>query len=199
MDYKQPTIIDAILGVKIVKARAGGWHTVLLASKLKNTQENLTFLNNLIFSVGTGDLYVFGWNNKGQLGFKTISETSHQDPEPSSHISVGMLHTPTLLELEQYLATTEYVVVSNVDCGTTHTAAVTKNGNVLTWGTGKYAQLGHHCCMGAMNDTITMLRLNPQQISCMETAHLPKVVSLSQNFNATSVKCGPWNTYVKYI
>uniref|UniRef100_A0A8B9TDL7 Alpha-mannosidase n=1 Tax=Anas platyrhynchos TaxID=8839 RepID=A0A8B9TDL7_ANAPL len=78
---------------------------------------------------------------------------------------------PALLDLPQD------VEVDAVSCGSRHTAAVTRDGELYTWGWGKYGQLGH-------GDNTSSDR--PQRVE-----HL-----VAEGLRAQEVVCGPWNTYV---
>ncbi|NXR94794.1 RCCD1 protein, partial [Hypocryptadius cinnamomeus] len=79
---------------------------------------------------------------------------------------------PALLDLPQDLE------VSAVSCGSRHTAAVTRGGELYTWGWGKYGQLGHG------NST------SSDQARRVE--HL-----VAQGLRVEEVVCGPWTTYVR--
>ncbi|KAH8943563.1 hypothetical protein BDL97_13G058500 [Sphagnum fallax] len=70
---------------------------------------------------GSGDVYSFGQGSSGALG--------HGDTESCV--------TPILVEALWGLG------VVQVACGETHSSALTVDGQVFTWGRGKYGQLGH--------------------------------------------------------
>ncbi|NXJ16949.1 RCCD1 protein, partial [Odontophorus gujanensis] len=78
---------------------------------------------------------------------------------------------PALLDLPQEPA------VAAVSCGSRHTAAVTRGGELYTWGWGKYGQLGHRG--RASSDC-------PQRVEQL----------WAEGLRAQEVVCGPWNTYV---
>ena len=103
---------------------------------------------------------------------------------------VGVVSAPLLLELERYLAVEEndFISVTDVACGSRHTVAVTSCGHVLSWGWGKYGQLGQECCLkDAHGDTAKK--------GCGDSSHLPGIVKFSNaGFSVKSVSCGPWNT-----
>ncbi|KAI5407461.1 ultraviolet-B receptor UVR8 isoform X1 [Lathyrus oleraceus] len=69
-----------------------------------------------------GDVYAFGGNQFGQLG--TGSDQAETLPR--------LLDCPSL----------ENVNVKTISCGARHTALVTDNGKVFSWGWNKYGQLG---------------------------------------------------------
>ncbi|NXD83951.1 RCCD1 protein, partial [Halcyon senegalensis] len=78
---------------------------------------------------------------------------------------------PALLDLPQDLE------VSEVSCGSRHTAIVTRGGELYTWGWGKYGQLGHG------DDT-----------SSDQPRHVEYLAA--KGLQAEEVVCGPWTTYV---
>ncbi|XP_033633270.1 E3 ubiquitin-protein ligase MYCBP2-like isoform X2 [Asterias rubens] len=60
----QPTLVEATAGVPMVAVSAGGWHSA---------------------SVSTiGDLYIWGWNESGQLGFPTKNDKTSPDAQCTS-------------------------------------------------------------------------------------------------------------------
>ncbi|NXX85403.1 RCCD1 protein, partial [Urocolius indicus] len=91
------------------------------------------------------------------------------DGEDSAFISIQAL--PALLDLPQ---DTE---VSGVSCGSRHTAALTRGGELYTWGWGKYGQLGHGDA--ASSD-------QPRRVEYL----------VAEGLRAEEVVCGPWTTYV---
>ncbi|NXM88740.1 RCCD1 protein, partial [Oenanthe oenanthe] len=79
---------------------------------------------------------------------------------------------PALLDLPQEPE------VSAVSCGSRHTAAVTRGGELYTWGWGKYGQLGHG-----------------DNISCDQARRVEQLVA--EGLRVEEVVCGPWTTYVR--
>ncbi|NXH43815.1 RCCD1 protein, partial [Dicaeum eximium] len=79
---------------------------------------------------------------------------------------------PALLDLPQEPE------VSAVSCGSRHTAAVTRGGELYTWGWGKYGQLGH----GNSSSSDRARRVE----------HL-----VAEGLRVEEVVCGPWTTYVR--
>lgn len=165
----QPRLVEALAGVPMRAVAAGGWHSASVSE--------------------AGDLYVWGWNESGQLalpckalaeeraqgenaGAGTAALTPHREQpvaEAAAFISIQAL--PALLDLPQEPE------VSEVSCGSRHTAAVTRGGELYTWGWGKYGQLGH-------GDTTSSDQ--PQRVE-----HL-----VAEGLWAEAVVCGPWTTYV---
>ncbi|XP_062498695.1 RCC1 domain-containing protein 1 isoform X2 [Pezoporus occidentalis] len=165
----QPRLVEALAGVPMGAVAAGGWHSASVSE--------------------AGDLYMWGWNESGQLALpcKALAEERAQGEdagagaaalspcqeqpaaEPATFISIQAL--PALLDLPQEAE------VSEVSCGSRHTAAVTRGGELYTWGWGKYGQLGH-------GDDASSDR--PRRVE-----HL-----VTEGLRAEAVVCGPWTTYV---
>ncbi|XP_043934209.1 RCC1 domain-containing protein 1 isoform X2 [Protopterus annectens] len=163
-DETEPRIVEALQGLVMVDVAAGGWHSVSISDG--------------------GDIYIWGWNESGQLGFP--SKTLCEKPEPghtsdSAHkessspggsaqqnnraeMFISIQAFPALLDLPKMSE------VSKVSCGSRHTAAVTC----------AYGQLGH-------GDTT----------SCDE----PRIVQYFSEHSlfVLDVVCGPWNTFVCVI
>ncbi|KAM6257019.1 RCC1 domain-containing protein 1 [Porphyrio hochstetteri] len=168
----QPRLVEALAGVPMRALAAGGWHSASVSE--------------------AGDLYMWGWNESGQLGLpsKALAQeraegtaageeaagdtglTPHQElsaAEDTEFISIQAF--PALLDLPQDLE------VRSVSCGSRHTAVVTRGGELYTWGWGKYGQLGHE-------DSASSDR--PRRVQ-----HL-----VSGGLRAEEVVCGPWTTYI---
>ncbi|KAM8997954.1 RCC1 domain-containing protein 1 [Ara ararauna] len=165
----QPRLVEALAGVPMRAVAAGGWHSASVSE--------------------AGDLYMWGWNESGQLALpcKALAEERAQGEdagagaaaltpcreqpaaEAATFISIQAL--PALLDLPQEPE------VSEVSCGSRHTAAVTRGGELYTWGWGKYGQLGH-------GDDASSDR--PRRVE-----HL-----VAEGLWAEAVVCGPWTTYV---
>ncbi|RHN68298.1 putative regulator of chromosome condensation 1/beta-lactamase-inhibitor protein II [Medicago truncatula] len=99
-----------------------------------------------------GDVYAFGGNQFGQLG--TGSDQAETLPR--------LLDCPSL----------ENVNVKTISCGARHTALVTDNGKVFSWGWNKYGQLG-------LGDVIDR--------------NIPSEVAI-EGCIAKNVACGWWHT-----
>ncbi|NXY87989.1 RCCD1 protein, partial [Alcedo cyanopectus] len=89
--------------------------------------------------------------------------------QDSAFISIQAF--PALLDLPQDLE------VSEVSCGSRHTAIVTRGGELYTWGWGKYGQLGHG-----------------DNTSSDQPRHVEYLAA--EGLRAQEVVCGPWTTYV---
>ncbi len=68
-----------------------------------------------------GDLYTWGWNSYGQLGDGTVDKMFDSNPTPTKVMSN----------------------VKAVGLGWEHSAAITENGDLYTWGYNIYGQLGN--------------------------------------------------------
>ncbi|XP_065703409.1 RCC1 domain-containing protein 1 isoform X1 [Patagioenas fasciata] len=165
----QPRLLEALAGVAMQAVAAGGWHSASVSE--------------------AGDLYVWGWNESGQLALpsKALAEEQAQDdaagtgdteetarqeqPAAEDAAFISIQAFPALLDLPQELE------VSAISCGSRHTAALTRDGQLYTWGWGKYGQLGHED--KASSD-------QPRRVEALVAAGL----------RVEEVTCGPWATYV---
>ncbi|XP_012319256.1 RCC1 domain-containing protein 1 [Aotus nancymaae] len=169
----EPRPLEALQGLAMAEVAAGGWHSVCVSE--------------------TGDIYIWGWNESGQLALPTRSlaedgETvareatgvnadgsqvkrmaGDEDGAPASFIAVQPF--PALLDLP---LGSDAIKAS---CGSRHTAVVTRTGDLYTWGWGKYGQLGHE-------DTSSWDR--PHRVEYF----------VDKQLQVKAITCGPWNTYV---
>uniref|UniRef100_A0A3Q2FJ36 RCC1 domain containing 1 n=1 Tax=Cyprinodon variegatus TaxID=28743 RepID=A0A3Q2FJ36_CYPVA len=169
---EEPRTVEALWGMSMRSVAAGGWHSICIGDG--------------------GDLYVWGWNESGQLGLPSrgLRKTSQQktDPqeEPPSKVSTCLgeeLHEEVFISIQAFPALVDVsppCEIRTVSCGSRHTAAVTTTGCLYTWGWGEYGQLGHQ--------TTTSLD-EPQ---CVEFFS-------SQNLHVVDVVCGPWNTFTAAV
>lgn len=147
---ESPAIIVAALeGIRIQSIAAGGWHSAAISE--------------------FGDLYMWGWNEKGQLGL-TVSHNDEEDHQSSIH-QIQCQALPALVNLPGDLD------VLTVSCGTRHTAIVAGDGSVWTWGWGYYGQLGH----GDRQD-----KSMPSEVNAFS----------SMKHKAKTICCGVWSTLV---
>ncbi|XP_031608731.2 probable E3 ubiquitin-protein ligase HERC3 [Oreochromis aureus] len=101
----------------------------------------------------SGGVFSWGRNDCGQLG---LGDTQDR-------------HTPTLVH---YLNMKKTVSIS---CGKDHTAALTKDGAVFTFGSGQYGQLGHNS---------------------LQNEQRPRLVAELWGAKVTKVACGSYHTLV---
>lgn len=104
--------------------------------------------------------------------------------QTGSDEACGMLTIPTLLELEGHCKrdASDFISIIDISCGSRHSAVVTNEGELVTWGRSIYGQLAHECCV---------LK------SCSSTTlHPPRIVSWfkEKKLCVVSVECGFWST-----
>ncbi|XP_074151288.1 RCC1 domain-containing protein 1 isoform X1 [Sminthopsis crassicaudata] len=167
-----PRPVEALLGLAMAQVAAGGWHSLCVSE--------------------TGDLYIWGWNESGQLALpsRTIAEREKTVAGASGLSSCSseakIPATDGDGDLAQFIAIQPFPAlldlpsgseVIKASCGSRHTAVVTRDGELYTWGWGKYGQLGHK---------------NPASLD------RPQRVDYFTNnlLHVETVICGPWNTYV---
>ncbi|XP_060810402.1 serine/threonine-protein kinase Nek9 [Amyelois transitella] len=115
-NLETPTEVEALAGIKIVKICAGGWHSAALSE--------------------FGDLYVWGWNDMGQLGTRSKDE---EETDASLPNSFGL---PTLVDIYDSNREIVNANVKDIACGSRHTAIILEDNSVWTSGCNKYGQLG---------------------------------------------------------
>ncbi|XP_043980943.1 RCC1 domain-containing protein 1-like isoform X2 [Gambusia affinis] len=170
---EEPRTVEALWGMSIRSVAAGGWHSVCVGDG--------------------GDLYVWGWNESGQLGLpsrglrKASQQKSDQQAgEQCSSFSTRPdeeLHEEVFISIQAFPALVDVspsCEISTVSCGSRHTAAVTTTGYLYTWGWGEYGQLGHQ--------TTSSLD-EPQCVEFFRT----------ENLHVVDVVCGSWNTFTAAV
>ncbi|XP_069078749.1 RCC1 domain-containing protein 1 isoform X1 [Pleurodeles waltl] len=205
-NVSEPLVVEALTGMSMGAVAAGSWHSVSISV--------------------AGDLYIWGWNESGQLGFpskklaedslhvthftqkeivqgkpsspykasqetknttveegnterctdqkiSSLKETLRSSPKNCAHTSefISIQAFPALLDLPQESE------VLKVSCGSRHTAVVTREGHLYTWGWGAYGQLGH-------GDTNSLD--HPRIVECFS----------QKQMCVKDVVCGLWNTFV---
>lgn len=142
-----PTEVEALAGIKITKIKAGGWHSLALSEY--------------------GDLYVWGWNDTGQLG---MNKNGQDNVETKKNYA-----TPTLVDLFDENGEVD-LNVKDIACGTRHSAILLEDDTVWTTGWNKYGQLGFSPKKYEKLDCFT------------KSFYCP---------NISGVTSGPWNTIVE--
>ncbi|XP_078113601.1 RCC1 domain-containing protein 1 isoform X3 [Sander vitreus] len=160
---EEPRAVEALWGMPMSCIATGGWHSVCISDG--------------------GDLYVWGWNNSGQLGLpsqglrKTLQQQSSQqagapcqdantspteEPKEEEHeeVFISIQAFPALLDI------TPSCEIRTVSCGCRHTAAVTSD----------YGQLGHQTFISSDE---------PQLVEFFR----------EQQMRVVDVVCGAWNTF----
>ncbi|KAM6426224.1 RCC1 domain-containing protein 1 isoform 2-T2 [Liasis olivaceus] len=181
---REPRAVEALQGLPLADAAAGGWHSAAVSE--------------------AGDLYLWGWNESGQLGLpcKAAAESGAAVPEeagetrgpgpapsaaagsspggagPNSGPGGGPAAFISVQAFPALLDLPQEAEVRSVSCGSRHTAAVTRTGHLYTWGWGKYGQLGHQ-------DTATSDQ--PRRVCYF----------VDRNLSVQDVVCGPWTTYAR--
>ncbi|GIY20411.1 RCC1 domain-containing protein 1 [Caerostris darwini] len=112
-NHKTPELIEALEGLQIKSVSAGGWHSAAISD--------------------SGDLYMWGWNESGQLGMPCNELQGNKRPMEEIETVCCL---PKIVELEEEN-------VKSVCCGCRHTVALTEKNHVWTWGWNEYGQLGH--------------------------------------------------------
>nr|XP_015199041.1 PREDICTED: RCC1 domain-containing protein 1 isoform X1 [Lepisosteus oculatus] len=163
----EPQVVEALWGLSMRDVAAGGWHSACISAG--------------------GDLYVWGWNDRGQLGLPSRGLRAEQqqrssgagagsggmmrEQDANSDVFISIQAFPALVDLPQGSE------VTRASCGSRHTAAVACTGDLYTWGWGDYGQLGqatpHSSDQPARVDYFT-----------------------EQSLRVVDVVCGPWNTFV---
>lgn len=100
-DMHLPTLVDSLRGVHVKQLACGSGHSCVL------TEE--------------GEVYSWGRGDDGRLG----------------HGDNGWKYVPRLIH------SLMGKVICLVTCGSYHTAAISTNGELFTWGGGMYGKLGH--------------------------------------------------------
>lgn len=112
-------------------------------------------------ATSTGSVYVVGQNVDGCV-------------DPSIRDG-AVVSRPVLLE------SLNHIRVIQVSCGYDHTAVVSSNGSVLSWGNNNYGQLGHRICVTDGIDPYTFVG---------PTLCRPAGMSLGRGRKANSISCG---------
>ncbi|KAK2842083.1 hypothetical protein Q5P01_012283 [Channa striata] len=175
---EEPRTVEALWGMQMQSVATGGWHSVCISDG--------------------GDLYVWGWNESGQLGLpsrglrKALQQKSSQQAEvvcqdtstsPVEEPQQGEEHEEVFISIQAFpalLDVTPSCEVRKISCGSRHTAAVTTSGDLYTWGWGEYGQLGHQ----------TLISSDEPQ--CVEFFR-------GQQMRVVDVVCGAWNTFAAVI
>nr|XP_040024842.1 RCC1 domain-containing protein 1-like [Gasterosteus aculeatus aculeatus] len=170
---EEPRIVEALWGMPMSHVATGGWQSVCISD---------------------GDLYVWGWNESGQLGRpsrglrKALRQQSSQQEgaqyqdastSPAEEPKEGEQHEEIFISIQAFpalLDVTPLCEIRTVSCGCRHTAAVTTKGDLYTWGWGDYGQLGQQNLLSSDE---------PQQVEFFR----------EQQMHVTDVVCGAWNTF----
>ncbi|KAG7267583.1 hypothetical protein CRUP_006003 [Coryphaenoides rupestris] len=170
---KEPRPVEALWGVRIDSVATGGWHSACVSAG--------------------GDLYVWGWNESGQLGLpsqalrtsrpqkkkKSVEESTSPAEEQEAAAAAGQDVFISIQAFPALLDVAESCDVATVSCGSRHTAAVTTTGDLYTWGWGGYGQLGHGGAASSQSSD------EPRRVDFFR----------QRGWKVLDVVCGPWNTF----
>ncbi|XP_023245825.1 ultraviolet-B receptor UVR8 [Copidosoma floridanum] len=106
-DCDEPKLIEALAGLKVLQITASGWHSAVVTDQ--------------------GDLYTWGWNNRGQLGLPDVENVTA---------------VPTLVDFKSQTGQSIEINIKKVQCGNAFTICRTDNGDFWGCGSNKYGQLG---------------------------------------------------------
>ncbi|XP_075015728.1 RCC1 domain-containing protein 1 isoform X4 [Calonectris borealis] len=144
---QQPRLVEALAGVPMQVVAAGGWHSASVSE--------------------AGDLYVWGWNESGQLALpsKALAEERAQDEDMGAGAAGcrGCVHF--------------HPGIPSIAGSAPGPGGQQGGGELYTWGWGKYGQLGHGD--DASSD-------QPRRVEYL----------VAEGLQAEDVVCGPWTTYV---
>uniref|UniRef100_A0A1A8P248 RCC1 domain containing 1 n=1 Tax=Nothobranchius rachovii TaxID=451742 RepID=A0A1A8P248_9TELE len=122
---EEPRTVEALWGVPMSSVAAGGWHSVCISEG--------------------GDLYVWGWNESGQLGLpsrglqKAPQQKKAQPTElsdvsmPEEELHDGDKHEEVFISIQAFPALLDVNPSSDfqtASCGSRHTAAVTSTSDI---------------------------------------------------------------------
>ncbi|XP_029649604.1 RCC1 domain-containing protein 1 [Octopus sinensis] len=157
----QPKVIEALEGVRMVLIASGNWHSAAVSE--------------------FGDLYMWGWNECGQLGILCRKNLDHEfkitDDCSEKNDAVTIQALPYLVLPPDDKE--EDIVVAKVACGARHTAVLTNCCKLFTCGWNGYGQLGLGDCY------------NRDRLTYVQDQHLP---SLKCQPEQLDIYCGSWNT-----
>lgn len=145
----EPTLLEALDGVLVKSIDCGGWHSVAISY--------------------SGDLYIWGWNESGQLGLPCAQQYANVKP---------LKDVETVCCLPKVVEFPEEKLIESVSCGTRHTAVLTDDAEVWTWGWNDYGQLGHE------NKPV---------------CDKPVKLLFSEKFVPKKIKCAFWSTLISGI
>ncbi|KAM3187966.1 hypothetical protein ACTXT7_001201 [Hymenolepis weldensis] len=122
-----PQLVEALVGLPVRQIVSGANHNVLVTP--------------------SGSVYVWGSNTQGQLGLGDVESQSNTPVVPrrssrtenSSNSKQKNVSVPT----PHLLKSVKRRGVTYAACGETHSALLTKDGAVFTFGDGRFGQLGH--------------------------------------------------------
>lgn len=147
-DEQHPRQVAALCGLQVTAVAAGGWHSCCVTDQR--------------------DLYAWGWNASGQLGFAG----EKQGVDVGERRVISVLAEPTAVDWPSNTHSTLYNV-SQVACGSRHTVVLLDDNSVWGCGWNRY----HQVCAKLPETIFGMSRL-----------------AVAPNLKIKQVVCGEWNT-----
>ncbi|XP_062276379.1 RCC1 domain-containing protein 1-like isoform X2 [Scomber scombrus] len=197
---EQPRAVEALWGMAMSCVATGGWHSVCISDG--------------------GDLYVWGWNESGQLGLPSqalrkaqqqsgqqadVSTSPRENPqegEDDKEVFISIQAFPALLDI------TPSCEIKTVSCGSRHTAVVTSKMSLLAMDAHFFGELMSvifiisYFLILATGDLYTWGwgeygQLGHQTLSSDE----PQQVEFfrEQQMCVVNVVCGAWNTFAAVV
>ncbi|KAF5394644.1 Regulator of condensation [Paragonimus heterotremus] len=157
-DRDEFTRIEALEVLTVTSVAAGTWHSACVTD--------------------SGDLYTWGWNEHGQLGHRSFTlckkSTGPCPLDPTDAISVLSIPKPVDTSDED---------VTEVACGSRHTAYLTNKGNVYVFGWNGFGQLG----------------FDPQIVKALDSPTPIKLPTsaVGSSYSVRGICCGLWTTIVR--
>uniref|UniRef100_A0A672FRB8 Uncharacterized protein n=1 Tax=Salarias fasciatus TaxID=181472 RepID=A0A672FRB8_SALFA len=176
-----PDLVGALSGVAVTQISAGGTHSLFLTLP--------------------GLVYCCGANKSGQLGLNRVDDKGrHQSFTPSRYM---------LLSSRSWSLTGRFNVcmvpalrplgVSFISCGESHSAVLTKDGKVFTFGEGFYGQLGHSSSADEVSPRLVEGLDGPAcQVACGRQVTLPVQTGLLTGVVVLLFKKGDWRVCSNY-
>ncbi|XP_043268857.1 E3 ubiquitin-protein ligase HERC2 [Venturia canescens] len=106
-DSDEPKLVEALAGLKVSQISAAGWCSAAVVEE--------------------GDLYVWGWNNEGQLGLGDDQK---------------VVAVPTVVDFKDECEETLELRIVKVQCTSSFVICLTDNGELWGCGSNKYGQMG---------------------------------------------------------
>ncbi|CAH3166002.1 unnamed protein product [Porites lobata] len=181
LERKKPAFVKGLDGLKVVQVECGGMHTVALTSdgkvytwgcndegglgRVTSSDNGEEFTAGIVqdmesvkvVMVSAGDSHTMALSDKGTVfGWGTYRDASGQVGLQVD----GIKHKPTVILALQNNP------VMKIASGNDHTAALTKNGNIFTWGCAEQGQLGRimGCFTSRGGRRGLQYILNPKQV-----------------------------------
>jgi len=181
LERKKPALVKGLDGLKIVQVECGGMHTVALTNDGKvytwgcndegglgrptSSSDGEEFTAGLVedmesvnvVMVSAGDSHTMALSDKGTVfGWGTYRDASGQVGLQAD----GIKHKPVVILALQNDP------VTKIASGNDHTVALTKNGNIFTWGCAEQGQLGRimGCFTSRGGRRGLQYILNPKQV-----------------------------------